>query len=122
MKGIKDRIAVITGGASGIGAGLVQAFAAAGAKVAFADIQKEAGEAIANQIGSQCLFIPADLRRDADIDRIVESATSLFGGIDFLINAAATYADKGLRFRPGDVAERIRYQLVRSRHAGKARA
>jgi NAD(P)-dependent dehydrogenase (short-subunit alcohol dehydrogenase family) len=95
MKGIKDRVAVITGGASGIGAGLVHAFVAAGAKVAFADIQKEAGEAIANQIGSRCLFTPADLRRDADIDRIVESAIASFGGIDFLVNAAATYADQG---------------------------
>ena len=95
MKGIRDRVALITGGASGIGAGLVQAFAAAGAKVAFADIQDEQGQKLQQQIGSQCLFVSGDLRRDADIDQIVDTTASTFGGIDFLINAAATYADKG---------------------------
>ena len=95
MKGIKDRVAVITGGASGIGAGLVQAFAAAGAKVAFADIQNEQGEQIQKLIGSQSHFISADLRCDPDINHIVQSTVSKFGGIDFVINTAATYADKG---------------------------
>ena len=95
MKGIRDRVALITGGASGIGAGLVLAFEAAGAKVAFVDIQEEEGQKLQQQIGSQCLFVSGDLRRDADIDRIVDTTASTFGGIDFLINAAATYADKG---------------------------
>ncbi len=95
MKGIRDRVALITGGASGIGAGLVLAFEAAGAKVAFVDIQDEEGQKLQQQIGSQCLFVSGDLRRDADIDRIVDTTASTFGGIDFLINAAATYADKG---------------------------
>ncbi len=98
MKGIKDRVALITGGASGIGAGLVQAFAAAGAKVAFVDIQNDEGQKQQQQqqqIGAPCLFVPGDLRSDADIDRMVHTTASTYGGIDFLINAAATYADKG---------------------------
>jgi NAD(P)-dependent dehydrogenase (short-subunit alcohol dehydrogenase family) len=95
MKGIKNRVALITGGASGIGAGLVQSFAAAGAKVAFVDIQDEEGRKLQQKIGSQCLFVLGDLRRDPDIDRIVETTASTFGGVDFLINAAATYADEG---------------------------
>ena len=104
MKGIKDRVAVITGGASGIGAGLVQAFAAAGAKVAFADIQDEQGEQIQELIGSQMSFHSgrsaprSRYRPDRSIDRIE------FGGIDFVINAAATYADKGFDSDRADVA------------------
>ena len=94
MQGISGRIALITGGASGIGAGLVEAFARAGAKVIFADIQAEAGAAVAQAVKGT-VFQPADLREDRDIDHLVEKAQSACGGIDFLINAAATYADKG---------------------------
>ncbi len=96
MKGIKDRVAIVTGGASGIGAGLVRAFVANGAKVVFADIQEEAGAAIEREIGPGCTFLPTDLRRDADIDRLVTTTESQCGGIDFILNAAATYADQGI--------------------------
>jgi NAD(P)-dependent dehydrogenase (short-subunit alcohol dehydrogenase family) len=96
MKGIRDRVAVVTGGASGIGAGLVRAFVAAGAKVALADIQDDAGSKLAAELGPQCAFVHADLRRDDDIDRLVTITAERFGGIDFLLNAAATYADQGI--------------------------
>ena len=96
MKGIANRVAVVTGGASGIGAGLVRAFVAAGAKVVVADIQDEAGAALAREVGSECAFVHADLRQDADIDKLVTFTVDRFGGIDFLLNAAATYADQGI--------------------------
>src|SRR5262245_39246236 len=96
MKGIAERVAIITGGASGIGAGVVGAFVAAGAKVAFADIQDEPGRAIERELGSHCAFVAADLRSDPDIDRLVASTVKRFGGVDFIINAAATYADQGI--------------------------
>ena len=96
MKGIRDRVAIVTGGASGIGAGLVQAFVAAGAKVVLADIQDEAASRLARDLGAACTFVRADLRRDADIDALVERTVAQLGGIDFLLNAAATYADQGI--------------------------
>lgn len=96
MKGIAERVAIITGGASGIGAGLVHAFVAAGAKVAFADIQDAPGRAIERELGSHCAFVPTDLRSDPDIDRLVASTVARFGGVDFIINTAATYADQGI--------------------------
>jgi NAD(P)-dependent dehydrogenase (short-subunit alcohol dehydrogenase family) len=96
MQGIRGRVAIVTGGASGIGAGVVRRFAAAGARIALADIQDDAAAAIEKELGPDCAFVHADMRRDADIDRLVTFATDRFGGIDFLVNAAATYADQGI--------------------------
>jgi hypothetical protein len=95
MKGISGRVALITGGASGIGAGLVEAFVRAGAKVVFADIQDQAGLAV-ERLAQGAIFVRADLRSDEDIDRLATTAERSFGGVDFLINSAATYADDGI--------------------------
>jgi len=95
MKGIAGRVALVTGGASGIGAGLVRAFAAAGAKVVSADVLEKQGAALAKELGAACYFVRTDLRSDADIEQLVEQAAKQFGGIDFVVNAACTYADKG---------------------------
>jgi hypothetical protein len=96
MKGLAGKIAIITGGASGIGAGLVQAFAEAGAKVMSADISVEQGQRIADGQGENCVFRKTDLREDSDIEAVVADTADRFGGIDFLINAACTYDDLGL--------------------------
>lgn len=95
MKGIAGRVAIVTGGASGIGAGLVRAFIAADAKVVAADILEDAGLSLAAELGPRCEFQRTDLRRDADIERLVAFAVEKFGGIDFIANSACTYADKG---------------------------
>jgi NAD(P)-dependent dehydrogenase (short-subunit alcohol dehydrogenase family) len=96
MRGIQGRTAIITGGASGIGAGLVGAFAAAGARVVSGDVNEEAGAAVARQAGGETQFLRTDLRSDADIERLVELAAGKFKGVDFLICAACTYSDGGL--------------------------
>jgi NAD(P)-dependent dehydrogenase (short-subunit alcohol dehydrogenase family) len=95
MKGIAGRVAVITGAANGIGAGLARAFVRAGAKVMGADVNEELGGALARELGEGCSYQRTDLRSDADIEKLVGAATAQFGGIDFLINAACTYADGG---------------------------
>lgn len=95
MKGIQGRVAIVTGGAGGIGAGLVRAFIAAGAKVVSADVLDEQGAALAKEMGANCRFLHTDLRKDADIEALVAFTVKEFGGIDFLLNCACTYADKG---------------------------
>lgn len=79
---------LVTGGASGIGASLVAQFAAQGAKVAFLDLDDEAGQRLADDIpGTR--FLPCDLR---DIDRLkacLATLTDELGGIDILLNNAA---------------------------------
>ncbi len=95
MKGISGRVAIVTGGAGGIGAGLVRAFAAAGAKVVSADVLEEQGAKLALEVGASCAFKRTDLRSDTDIENLVAFAVEKFGGIDFIVNSACTYADKG---------------------------
>ena len=95
MNGIHGRVAIVTGGASGIGAGVARALSAAGAKVVIADILEPEGLALATELGAGCRFVATDLRRDADVERLVDTAAQAFGGIDFIICVACTYADRG---------------------------
>ena len=95
MKGIKDRVALVTCGANGIGAGLVRAFHAAGAKVVSGDVDEEKGAAIAKELGGNVRFLKTDLRSDTDLEAMVALAAKDFGGVDFVICAGCTYADKG---------------------------
>jgi NAD(P)-dependent dehydrogenase (short-subunit alcohol dehydrogenase family) len=96
MEGLKDKVAIVTGGATLIGAGVVRAFQDAGAKVVIADINEKDGQALANGIGSNVRFVKTDLMDDSQIDKCVETTVQAFGGIDFLINLACVYIDNAL--------------------------
>lgn len=83
---------LITGGASGIGAALVEGFAAQKARVAFIDIDRPAGDALVGTLADarhKPLFIPADLSSVVEIRRAVATVGETFGGIRVLINNAA---------------------------------
>jgi NAD(P)-dependent dehydrogenase (short-subunit alcohol dehydrogenase family) len=96
MDGLDGKTAVVTGGATLIGAAVVRAFRAAGANVAVADIDSEGGEALAAELGDGVLFVSTDLRDDAQIERFVAVTVERFGGIDVLVNLACSYVDEGL--------------------------
>jgi len=83
---LENKIALITGGTSGIGKTTVKLFAAEGAKVAFTGRRKQLGDEIAEQTGG--LFIEADHRRKEDCKRSVAEAVSRYGRIDILFNNA----------------------------------
>lgn len=95
MRGIEGRVAIVTGGASGIGAGVARAFVAAGAKVVVADILVDAGLALAEELGPGCRFVATDLRIESDVAGLAGAAAQAFGGIDFVVCVACTYADRG---------------------------
>ncbi len=84
---------LITGGASGIGAYLVDAFARTGARVAFISQPGDAGETLCDAVaangGTRPLFLPGDLRDPAAIRRSVQQAADAFGDIGVLVNNAA---------------------------------
>jgi meso-butanediol dehydrogenase/(S,S)-butanediol dehydrogenase/diacetyl reductase len=83
---LENKVALITGGTSGIGKTTVELFAAEGAKVAFTGRRKQLGKEIAEQTGG--FFIQADHRRMEDCQRSVEATVSQYGRIDILFNNA----------------------------------
>ncbi len=85
---LKDKIAVITGAASGIGAGTARLFHAEGAKIIIADLQVAAGEALAKELGDRARFIRTDVTKEADVAAAVDLAVSAFGGLDIMVNNA----------------------------------
>ncbi len=91
---IKDVIAVITGGASGLGEATARSLSSLGAKVAILDIAVERGEKIAADLGPNGLFVPADVTSDASSRAAVEKIVAVFGKLTVAINCAGV-ADPG---------------------------
>jgi NAD(P)-dependent dehydrogenase (short-subunit alcohol dehydrogenase family) len=96
MEGLNGKVAIVTGGATKIGAAVVRAFQREGTKVAIADINEADGQVVAKAIGEGTLFIKTDLADDAQIANCVERTVATFGGIDFLVNLACSYVDDAL--------------------------
>jgi 3-hydroxybutyrate dehydrogenase len=88
---LKDKVAFITGSASGIGKEIALLFAQEGAKVVIADLNKEAADATAaelNERGAQAIGVGVDVTSEEQVDAAVEGAAQAFGGIDILISNA----------------------------------
>ncbi|MCX7344209.1 MAG: SDR family oxidoreductase [Alphaproteobacteria bacterium] len=83
---LKDRIAIVTGAAKGIGLACAERFAADGATVIMSDVDDGAGEAAAKAIGAT--YIHCDVSRASDVDALVEGVVRRFGAIDILMNNA----------------------------------
>lgn len=85
---LENKVAVITGGTSGIGESTVELFVAEGAKVVFCGRSKDKGQALAERVGGQAIFVEADVMIEADIKRTLDTAVEKFGGLDVLFNNA----------------------------------
>jgi NAD(P)-dependent dehydrogenase (short-subunit alcohol dehydrogenase family) len=95
---LKDRVAIVTGAASGIGRATAELFAEEGAKVVVADIDSKGGEETMQAIrdhGGAAHFVHADIAKEADAKKISDEAVRAFGGIHVLVNSAATFVLKG---------------------------
>jgi len=93
----KDKVALITGGTSGIGAGTAIRFAGEGAAVAITGRNTERGEQVVKEItdkGGKALFIRADVRKSDDCRNAVEQTLATFGRIDVLFNNAGVFHPK----------------------------
>ncbi|NMG36464.1 SDR family oxidoreductase [Azoarcus sp. TTM-91] len=95
MKGISGKTAIVTGGATMIGEAVARALIAEGARVVLADIDTAKGDAAAARLGASARFIATDVTDDKQIAACVAATKDAFGGIDFLVNCACTYADNG---------------------------
>ena len=85
---LQGRVAVVTGGASGIGAASVRRFIEEGARVVVADLQRDVGEAFAAEFGSDAAFIATDVRIESDVEAAVALAVERFGRLDVMFNNA----------------------------------
>ncbi|MGA8255151.1 MAG: glucose 1-dehydrogenase [Nocardioides sp.] len=85
---LAGKIAIVTGGAMGQGAGIVRAYVAEGAKVVIADVAKEEGQALADELGGETHFAHHDVSDEGSWTAVVEDANSRFGAVNILANNA----------------------------------
>jgi NAD(P)-dependent dehydrogenase (short-subunit alcohol dehydrogenase family) len=91
MQRVEDRVAVVTGAASGIGLGIARAFAGAGMKVVLADVRKEPLEQAAAELrdaGGQAIAVPADVTRLDEVEALAAASLAEFGAVHVLCNNA----------------------------------
>lgn len=88
MGRLDDKVAVITGGSSGIGKGTVRLFVEEGAKVVIADIMDDHGQALADEMGDSAVYIHTDVTVESQIKAAVDLAKGNFGRLDCIFNNA----------------------------------
>lgn len=85
---LKDKVFVVTGGGSGLGAETARGLVAAGAKVLLADVNQAAGEAMAAELGAAAKFVATDVTNEASATQAIQTAISALGGVHGLVNCA----------------------------------
>ena len=96
---LKDKVALITGGTSGIGEAAARQLARAGAKVVVAGRRENEGQAVVKAIenaGGQALFVKTDVSREADVKALVDKTVAKFGRLDFAFNNAGVEGAAGV--------------------------
>jgi len=91
MRELTERVAVVTGGGSGIGAGIARALAGRGMKLVIADVDEEAAHRVAAELeagGGRACAVRVDVARPEDLERLAETAWARFGGTHVLCNNA----------------------------------
>jgi NAD(P)-dependent dehydrogenase (short-subunit alcohol dehydrogenase family) len=99
MGALAGKVAIITGGTSGIGARTAELFVSEGAKVVIAGRRQPEGEALAKQLGAAALFARTDVAKETDVKALIEQTLAKFGRLDCLFNNA------GIPGKIGPIAE-----------------
>ncbi len=90
---LDGKVAIVTGGASGFGKGIVEKFVKEGSKVIIADLSVDIGNAVAAEY--KCAFAKTDVTQRADWERVLATAVETYGQLDIVVNnAGATYSNK----------------------------
>jgi len=88
---LEGKVAIVTGGAQGIGRAICLRYAKEGAKVVVADLKLEGAQAVADEIhaaGGQAVAVAVDVRDQSQVQKMVDTAVETFGGVDILVNNA----------------------------------
>ncbi|MGB8648705.1 MAG: glucose 1-dehydrogenase [Anaerolineae bacterium] len=101
---LKDRVAIVTGGAAGIGAATAERFAEEGAKIVICDVAKEAGEAQVSKLGPDASFYMVNVADREAVQKFVDDVFAKYGRIDVLVNNAGILRDGQLvKFKDGQL-------------------
>lgn len=95
MGRLQDKVAVVTGGASGIGAAMVRAFAAEGAHVVITDIHRDTGKALADELGASASFLTLDVADEAQWVAVMDAVVTTHGRLDVIVNNAGITGTEG---------------------------
>jgi NAD(P)-dependent dehydrogenase (short-subunit alcohol dehydrogenase family) len=115
MDRLKDKVAVITGAASGIGRGTVELFVREGARVIAADIQDELGRELERGFNGQVKYVRCNVMSESDIQGAMQAAVDDFGGLDIVFNnAGAGGAPNTIEDMTGEAWDRTMSLLLRS--------
>lgn len=99
MTRLKDKVAIVTGAASGFGEGIARRFAQEGAKLVVADLNVKGAERVAADIGNAAIGLKTDVSRKDDVEAMVAAAMETFGRVDIMVNNA------GFTHANGDMLE-----------------
>ena len=111
---LEDKIAIVTGAASGFGAGIALRFASEGAKVVVNDVDADGARRTVGQIeggGGRAIACAGDVSKDADVARLIAAAIDAFGRLDIVVNnAGTTHRNQPMLDVPEEMFDRI-YQV-----------
>lgn len=123
---LEGRVAIVTGGASGIGAGTVRRFVDEGARVVIADVDVERGKELAGELGPSTCFAETDVTDEQNVAAAVDRALVDFGRLDVMFNnagiigAVGPIADTSLTAWDRSVAVLLRSVFLGMKHAARA--
>jgi NAD(P)-dependent dehydrogenase (short-subunit alcohol dehydrogenase family) len=109
---LAGKVAIVTGGASGIGRATVERFLAEGARVVIADVETAGGEALAASLGRGAVFHRADVSDPEQVGALVATAVEKFGGLHVMVNNAGVSGTMHRRFLDDDLADFHRIMAV----------
>ena len=107
---LEGKVAIVTGGASGMGLATVRRFVEAGARVIIADVQDEPGERLESEIGDSVRYHHTDVAVEADVEAVVDRAVSEFGGLHVMFNNAGFGGVSG-ELEQLEIADHYRYTV-----------
>ncbi|MBX9632950.1 MAG: SDR family oxidoreductase [Burkholderiales bacterium] len=85
---LSNKVAIVTGAASGFGAEIARLYVSEGAKVAVADLNEEGAKKVAADLGAAAIAVKCDVAKRADVDNLVAATTKAFGTVDVVVNNA----------------------------------